>query len=953
MATWERGSEWRKWDLHTHTPASFLNNQFPRLDDRSPDWEQYLTALEATDLAVLGVTDYFTIDGYKKLLQFKKDGRLANISCLLPNIEFRLDKVLSSRHDSSNPRRLNFHVIFSDELPPDIIEEHFLFDLEFDYEANPQAPGGTRKLKRSNIADLGNRLAEEHAPFAGQDPLELGASKIMVSQEKIVRALEDDRFRGKYLIALPEELSSLMDWDGQDHLVRKLALQQSDLVFSANPRTREWCLGRPPYEEGEAKFLEEFKSLKPCVHGSDAHSLGQINRPCAKRSGDHQCTSAEAACEMRYLWIKADPTFEGLKQLVCEPDDRVRIQERNPDPMRGGYTLDRFSIDHAQVSEELTIRTEKRVLSSGLVAVCGGRGAGKTAFVDLLANSFVDRTIPADPNSFVQRVVGPGVEIATEVHFRNGETFRKKLMDGKRWENSDVVYIPQGQLEQHLGDGSALEDYVNELVFGSPTIKNSVLHYDYLGLAENVTTWETELGKLCDRMVELEQATTGERREANRTALAKATAAASDLEQQIQTLQSSIDSDKVNLAEAEQLGIEQWEERLQKHEELRRVLNEVRIYLQSHLPTVRSHLARANVLLHEFGIGELSDLSYNDFALIDRYLTEVDRLIKPIVAGLQGAQTALEGREADVRRHAKLLERLRAAKEAVAALDVERKKIQEQQAELQKRLSERDAAMKALLGAVLDQRDKYSEMVAAFANQKAGVLTDLDFVPEITFDAGTLVSRIDELIDGRRVKDIAGTLSSVLSTYEVVAGGDRDAIGTLVDELARRADELGGLLRQSYLVNRRAFYSVLYSNPLCVTPKVRYKNIGLSKLSLGQKATVLMKIYLAEGTKPIIIDSHDDHLDNQYIMDELISAVRQAKIYRQVILVSNNANVVINSDAEQIVVASHQEGEISYASGAIENRTIREQALTVLEGGPDAFRRRQRKYRIQPDFRSS
>ena len=65
-------------------------------------------------------------------------------------------------------------------------------------------------------------------------------------------------------------------------------------MFSANPRTREWCLGRPPYEEGEAKFLEEFKSLKPCVHGSDAHSLGQINRPCAKRSGDHRCTSAEA-----------------------------------------------------------------------------------------------------------------------------------------------------------------------------------------------------------------------------------------------------------------------------------------------------------------------------------------------------------------------------------------------------------------------------------------------------------------------------------------------------------------------------------------------------------------------------------------------------------------------------------------------------------------------------------
>jgi hypothetical protein len=57
-----RGSEWRKWDLHIHSPASALNNQFPgaTLDAK---WEAYLAKLRSlTDFAVLGITDYFSIE---------------------------------------------------------------------------------------------------------------------------------------------------------------------------------------------------------------------------------------------------------------------------------------------------------------------------------------------------------------------------------------------------------------------------------------------------------------------------------------------------------------------------------------------------------------------------------------------------------------------------------------------------------------------------------------------------------------------------------------------------------------------------------------------------------------------------------------------------------------------------------------------------------------------------
>ncbi len=141
-------------------------------------------------------------------------------------------------------------------------------------------------------------------------------------------------------------------------------------------------------------------------------------------------------------------------------------------------------------------------------------------------------------------------------------------------------------------------------------------------------------------------------------------------------------------------------------------------------------------------------------------------------------------------------------------------------------------------------------------------------------------------------------------------------------------------------------YKVLYRPYLSVRPTARYKRTMLERLSLGQKATVLIKIYLAEGEQPIVIDSHDDHLDNEFIMEELVGAFREARKFRQVVVASNNGNVVVNSDADQIVVAQRRNGEISYSAGAMEDREIRAHALRVLEGGQQAFRKRQEKYRI-------
>ncbi len=76
------GSKWRKWDLHVHTPASIFQRYG---GDTEQAWERFLQDLERLpdEFKVLGINDYLFIDGYKRLLKEKKQGRLKNIDLLL------------------------------------------------------------------------------------------------------------------------------------------------------------------------------------------------------------------------------------------------------------------------------------------------------------------------------------------------------------------------------------------------------------------------------------------------------------------------------------------------------------------------------------------------------------------------------------------------------------------------------------------------------------------------------------------------------------------------------------------------------------------------------------------------------------------------------------------------------------------------------------------------------
>src|SRR5258706_14092648 len=133
MRSTYRGSEWNKWDLHVHTPESPVQNS----PGSEKAWDLFLEDLEKLppEFKVIGINDYIFLNGYRKVISARKAGRLKNLSLVLPVVELRIDKFGGTNSDLS---KINFHVIFSNELDAEVIQSQFLNAITSRYVLSPQ-----------------------------------------------------------------------------------------------------------------------------------------------------------------------------------------------------------------------------------------------------------------------------------------------------------------------------------------------------------------------------------------------------------------------------------------------------------------------------------------------------------------------------------------------------------------------------------------------------------------------------------------------------------------------------------------------------------------------------------------------------------------------------------------------------------------------------------------------
>ena len=124
--------------------------------------------------------------------------------------------------------------------------------------------------------------------------------------------------------------------------------------------------------------------------------------------------------------------------------------------------------------------------------------------------------------------------------------------------------------------------------------------------------------------------------------------------------------------------------------------------------------------------------------------------------------------------------------------------------------------------------------------------------------------------------------------------------------------------------------------------------ISFIDASAGQQATSLLTVLLNQGGHPLIIDQPEDDLDNK-VIPIVAEQIWKAKQARQLIFSSHNANLVVNGDAELVVccdyrIAGEQSSGHVKDEGAIDVESVRKEITDVMEGGPEAFDLRRRKY---------
>lgn len=121
--------------------------------------------------------------------------------------------------------------------------------------------------------------------------------------------------------------------------------------------------------------------------------------------------------------------------------------------------------------------------------------------------------------------------------------------------------------------------------------------------------------------------------------------------------------------------------------------------------------------------------------------------------------------------------------------------------------------------------------------------------------------------------------------------------------------------------------------------------------SPGQRSAAMLAFTLSYGDSPLVLDQPEDDLDSALVSELIVTQFRDARWKRQLIVVTHEANIPVNTDAELTVALESAGGTLRVmekdgtpVSGPIDDANVREQIQHLLEGGVTAFVNRERRY---------
>jgi energy-coupling factor transporter ATP-binding protein EcfA2 len=966
-STWSRGSEWHRWDPHLHTPATALNNQF------GGDWAAYLDAIERASPTVeaVGVTDYCTIIGYKEFRAHQAAGRIANVRLAFPNVEFRLDL------QTEKKRGINIHLLFSPDDPNHVREiERALLQLTFEYK------GTTYHCSPEALIELGRAIAPEQTDPAGA--LKVGVEQFKLDFKELRRLFDKERWvRQNCLVAV-----EVSEGDGTAGLQKDSAFKAvreeieafSHAIFSPRESDRDFWLGRKPGMDRD--FIERtYRSLKPCLHGSDAHRLDAVLKPEKDR----------------YCWISADLTFMGLKQTLLEPAARVHIGAQPPAGPGPSDCIAAITIGEAPWLETQTIE-----LNRGLVAIIGPKGSGKTALADIIAQA-AGAPIQ-DESSFLLKagdLLGKG-----DVIIRWGDDAAspgRRLADTSFQGVPLVRYLSQQSVDRLCSAEGILGELLDEI---EAVVFQAIPDDERLGATSFAELRAIRLEELheardglLDRIHLLTEQIAGE--EEKRAKIPSLSARHKDLADRLKKSEKDLNAllpkekkDEVKLLGQLQDVCTAKEKELQslrlaqtKLEQLGEAVGRIQTDWQRSFETLRHKYRDCNIEEGQWDAFRPTVSPEGPKVLAETKAVaqkRIDQLVsgdpaRPKDPAHLSTWPLTELRERMTKLTAEIgVEKDRTKKHLELQRFVSGMKLESDR--MAKEIEDAKLSDGRRKKAVEERRGAYAQVFDLFAREQA-ILEQL-YAPlrtrlaageesarrlgchvQRTVDLERWVSQGEELLDLRKQGPFQGRgrLSTVAKEKLLPAwrAGDAAAVAAAMQTFLE--ENMRGLIdsRASHVGLQDLGRWLFSTDHVSLTYGVRYDEVEISRLSPGMRGIVLLILYLAIDQwdlRPLVVDQPEENLDPQSVYDELVRYFRAAKQRRQVILVTHNPNLVVNADADQVIVAhAAREGSglprIRYTSGGLEDAATRNDVCRILEGGERAFREREHRYAFPEDPR--
>ncbi|HDL9481465.1 TPA: hypothetical protein PX784_001024 [Vibrio cholerae] len=855
----KKGSEWRKWDLHLHTPYTNLNAKgFNNVSD-----DDFIQRLKEKQIAAVALTNYFFFKDEEFALQEKL--RTQGITAFL-NLELR------ASYTNKEEQCCDIHIIFSDDVSKSEID---IF-----------------RTKLHLNVDGSEKMAIQ------LEPNEL--TKATVDFKHLLSVLNDPTLRLK-----------------DRHFLGFLSRGHGDGRSSSNYETLyENCdfLLHSSDEEHNLKRDREFwlRNGRPLYQSSDAHNLESVGE--------------------KFSWIKADTTFEGLKQMMYEPEERISLLENKPDYKQSYLLIDSIELNDA------VLWSGKIELSENLNTIIGGRSTGKSSLLSTIARKLGSKNSTESKNyEFITDAL-PNVRI----NWKDGQTDL----------NRDIEFFPQSYMNMLAFESDKRNKLVESIIKKKDTddvlgkhsrfiieqksVQESLVS-EIFRLKDEVDAKATELSELGDK--------SGVNSEISR------------LTQELATFQSELSEEELADYEATSSEITDLNLKIDQVQKYGSELSDLENFDFFVLPE-EEYLRK---LSHPI-FGDVLSLKFTELKTV--FESQWKEAVKYHGSLLQQKEKSLivhKGRLQSTAIYKKGQEHLgknAAAQELTSKLEAENRKLTEIE-NTTTELEELQAKLNSAIDKIAKSHTQLKERAQSLSDDLCFEQSDLAITVSCPFDQGAIEGILEDQLNRTKHKDL---IASYVDKYdENPESTVKELIGLAID-------------KKLYLKGSHTAQSLL-NQTLCTNTykqdyELTYQNDTFNSMSQGKQAFVILKLLLEfnEKTCPVLIDQPEDSLDNRAIYNELVLYLKQKKKERQIILVTHNPNVVVSADAEQVIVANQHDSKakntsgkkFQYVTGGIEHsmpknaevdeilysQGIREHICEVLEGGEDAFKKREQKYQL-------